>query len=412
MSQWHLIDCGLIVAFGHHHAETALLAEELAHRSCRLDIYAFRGAEVSIPFARVIPHFRHYFYTSVSTDQISGELEEFMLLSSVYLEDLTKIDRARFHADDVVIFPTLGHNELPAILQWADSFHETAPFRTIIVQHFPVEARRRRRVSFPESYYRWAWRKIPSRLADRLVFCTTTPILAAQYESVLGTRPHVIPWIKQSPSLRSQDGPHGVEARTSRRRRINAAYIGHGRPERGYQLLPSIVECCAGIPGLRFSIQACWHDRKLATIDAALEKNANVELTKGALDADRYLAFIADADLILALNDPDQGYRHMLSGVYADAALAGKPVIAHRETWAGGEVRINGNGVVFEPYTPEAVSTAIAMAAADIDRLSARATEHAAELRPRHGPSAAVEFFQRCPTVGAGRGRGDRPAPT
>ena len=60
----------------------------------------------------------------------------------------------------------------------------------------------------------------------------------------------------------------------------------------------------------------------------------------------------------------------MVSGVYADAVLAGKPVIAHRETWAGSQVSINGNGVLFEPYTAEAMSAAFAKAVADIERLS------------------------------------------
>ena len=79
---------------------------------------------MTIPFARIIPHFRHYFYAAGSTDQLSGELEDFMLLSQVYLRDLLKIDRTRFHANDVANFPTFSHNELPAILHWAGSFAE------------------------------------------------------------------------------------------------------------------------------------------------------------------------------------------------------------------------------------------------------------------------------------------------
>jgi hypothetical protein len=305
MTQWHLFDCGLTVEFGHHHAETTLLARELARRSCKLDIYAFKGADVIIPLARTIPHFRHYFYVPVSADRLSGELEDFMLLSQVYLADLVQIDRSRFHANDVVIFPTFGHNELPAILQWADSFHEAAPFRTIIVQHFPVRGFPRGRVTFPESYYRWAWRKMPRRLADRLVFCTTTPFLAAQYAKLLDTTPHVMPWMKESPAHRLRGGADGTETATSRRKQVRAAYIGHGRQERGYHLLPAIVGCCAGIPELRFTIQSCWQDPSFAAIDAALECAATAQLVKGVLSADRYLALVAEADLVLVLNDPD-----------------------------------------------------------------------------------------------------------
>ena len=135
------------------------------------------------------------------------------------------------------------------------------------------------------------------RLADRLVFCTTTTVLADQYESVLDTKPHIMPWIKRSPVPRPHVGPNGTHPSTQRGRQITAAYVGYGRPEKGYRLLPSIVERCTGIPGLRFSIQACWRDPKLAAVDAVLEKNGKVQLVKGALEADRYLAFIADADV-------------------------------------------------------------------------------------------------------------------
>ena len=64
----------------------------------------------------------------------------------------------------------------------------------------------------------------------------------------------------------------------------------------------------------------------------------------------------------------------MVSGVYADAALAGKPVMPTGKTWAGSQVSINGNGVLFKPYTAEAMSAALSKAVTDIERMSSRAT--------------------------------------
>src|SRR5438309_11941359 len=138
MTNWYLFDCGLVGEYGHHYSNAALLAEELARRSCKLDIYAHKRCQVDIPFAHLVPHFRHFFYAPVSHNPVSSEVEDFLLLRRMFWQDLWCINRAQFHSTDIVIIPTFGHSELPAILQWADTFSESAPFKTIIIQYQPI----------------------------------------------------------------------------------------------------------------------------------------------------------------------------------------------------------------------------------------------------------------------------------
>jgi hypothetical protein len=400
MTHWYLFDCGLAGAYGHHYNNAVLLAEELARRSCSLDIYAHKSCQIDIPFARLASHFRHFFYARVPRNLVSSEAEEFLLLRRMFLEDLLRINRSQFHSTDIVIFPTFGHSELPAILQWADTFSESAPFKTIIIQYYQPFEWASSRLSCPStSHYRWAWDKmLTPRLAARLAFCTTTSALATQYLEVLGTAAHVLPWLKYHAVKQSSATGAGPDALT--RGKVVAAYVGGGRAQKGYHLLPAIVERCVDIPELHFSIQRSHiRSAELAAVDTALENNNRVRFIKGTLDRDHYLSIISDADLVLLLNDPDRGYRNQLSGVYAEAALAGTAVIAHKDTWVGGQVKVNGNGVLFEQYTAESVRIALRKAMTDIGSLSARAAALAQDLRPRHGPQKVVDFLQECSSV-------------
>lgn len=70
------------------------------------------------------------------------------------------------------------------------------------------------------------------------------------------------------------------------------------------------------------------------------------EIIEGILPKERYAQLILDADIVLIPYRKEDFYART-SGVYADAVLAGKPVIATKQTWVGQQVLKHANGVTF-----------------------------------------------------------------
>jgi glycosyltransferase involved in cell wall biosynthesis len=388
---WHIFDGGLTErAPGHHAAEVLALAKELARRGQAVSVYGnvkFRGDGFPVP---VVPQIRHSFYEPLSKDQLAGELSDFIQINTLYLEDLSRIDRSRFSADDIALFPTVSENQLLAIGRWAQSFTDTAPFKTVMVAHRQLDVGfGRRQVSFPAMYYRYAWTSVAPDLPRRLFLCATTAALAAEYANVLGTWPSVLPFLFELPPLSSPARPSGSGAE------FVVAHLGEVHRHKGFPLLPSVVKSTADIPALRYFVQA-WRGSDPVILNAIAElrrESSRVTLVTDYLEIERYHEAVDRADLILLLHDPDS-YRSRMSGVYAQATLAGKPVVACSGTWMGEQVRAHGNGILFSEHSAQSVRRAILEAIEKIEILRERAHAHAVEIRGRSGVGAVIDHIE------------------
>jgi glycosyltransferase involved in cell wall biosynthesis len=385
--RWHIFNSGLLNERGHYFNEALTLSRELRRRGSAAVIYGHKQWRPTGTELAVLPVLRNRPYDALSDDALCGELLDFLGLNQNFREDLDTLDRGSFDRDDIAIFLTVTQNQLMAITRWAESFSESEPFRIVTVLHHPVRWEfSSGRISHPESYYRYIWRMLPPAVKQRIFICTTTDALADQYASVIGTRPKPLPMMLDNvPLAAPTPRAHAGE------RPIVVAYLGHARPEKGYHLLPDLIAGCAAAPRLQFFVQAAHGQAsRLQRVDAALKANPRVRLVEGELDAERYYRALAEADLILIPNHPAR-YRERLSGIYAEAALAGKPVVAPAGTWTGAQVARWGNGVLFGEYSARGIAAAVLQAVAQLDRLQEQALKAAQELRREHGAEAFVD---------------------
>ena len=386
---WHIFDASLQdESTGHHFMEALLLARELIRRGREVHVYGHANAGRSpfpVPIARL---FRHNPYDILVDDELCGELEDFLLGNAAFAEDLGRVDRRRFRHDDIVLFPTVTYNEFLAICQWTDSFGRDAPFSAAVVFHWePYRAQLSRRVSSPATYYRHVWKMAPPALRSRISLLTTTQQIADMFEPVLGERPRLRPLLNGMTE-------RPADPRRSAEGGVTVACLGAARWEKGFDLLPEIVGLTSGIPALRFLMQAPLEGPAAPEMQALLAAHPErVSILAPFLSAHEFETALLASDLILLLHRPER-YQARLSGIYAEAALAGKPVIAAAGDTIAEEVEQHGNGILFHEYSAAGAARALAEAAGTLDGLRECARRHAAVLTRSHGPGAVIDLIE------------------
>jgi hypothetical protein len=112
----------------------------------------------------------------------------------------------------------------------------------------------------------------------------------------------------------------------------------------------------------------------------------------GDLGVDEYFAGIARSDLVL-LAYPSEAYTSLKSGVFAEAAAFGKPVVAPAETWIARDMKEgHGVGQVFLEPTAESMHAALTQALGKLPELAAAA--QAIAQRVRHD-NASQRYLER-----------------
>jgi glycosyltransferase involved in cell wall biosynthesis len=165
------------------------------------------------------------------------------------------------------------------------------------------------------------------------------------------------------------------------------AILGHSRAEKGFHLIPELVERNRQ---LKFVIQISPEGADMMWKEArpAVHAAPNVELVHGALEPESYYALMTRCDIVLLPYDP------MLvplrsSGVFAEAVGAGRATVVPAGTWMAGHLEAGrAAGVVFGEFNPGAISVALRDAAARLPELSPRARECAPAWRAQQSTSA------------------------
>jgi len=118
--------------------------------------------------------------------------------------------------------------------------------------------------------------------------------------------------------------------------------------DRGYDLVCDLILLTKKkktFPSFKFVLRN--QNINIKDIKENLKKiSDNSEIIEGILPKEKYAQLILDADIVLIPYKKDDFYART-SGVYADAVLAGKPVIATKQTWVGQQVIKHANGVTF-----------------------------------------------------------------
>ncbi|MCB1310206.1 MAG: hypothetical protein KDK30_18605, partial [Leptospiraceae bacterium] len=179
-----------------------------------------------------------------------------------------------------------------------------------------------------------ALRKAVSDVSDRMLFCTDTPQLTAMYNGLGVCKFHTL-------SI-----PHTLQP-TSRdpRGKIQIAYIGDARTEKGFLHLPDIVrtirqselrdqveffiQCNFNIPGGEPGIAQALEELRALGPDG-------ITFAETPLDRESYVRVLQESDIVLLMYDRGL-YRERSSGILVEALSAGATVLAPSGSWLESE---------------------------------------------------------------------------
>lgn len=183
-------------------------------------------------------------------------------------------------------------------------------------------------------------------------------------------------------------------------RPISFTYLGLAHQDKG---LGTIVDAINGhlqdlllSSVIEFVIQfysiagaECSDALKDKLLASAIE-NKGVHLIEAPLSPDRYLAEMADADVIL-IPHKARAFGQALSGVFVEALSVGKPVIVAEATYMADQLRCYGAGETFTDEDCVSFAQAIRKAVKQIDQLVEQAFRRRAEWLEHHNGREFVD---------------------
>jgi glycosyltransferase involved in cell wall biosynthesis len=225
-------------------------------------------------------------------------------------------------------------------------------------------------------------------------FYTDTDLLKAQYDKQSEIRFVTVP-IPFRHELIDRHARDEGRAMTAARAK-NIVYMGDARPEKGYQLLPDMVQALwpnyvekgkvcftfqsnfnvpGGEPGMFEARQRLQHF-----------PSETVRLLTEPMPPAEYYRHLGEADVVIIPCLADR-YAARSSGILAEALAAGKPVIVPANTWMAAQIDPS-RGRTYKDLCglPQAVTEILD----DYDSFQRAARDYAAVWRQRHSPEAVV----------------------
>ncbi|MBE7539352.1 MAG: glycosyltransferase family 4 protein [Opitutaceae bacterium] len=386
----HLIDPQLSGEGGHYANHDAQLIRELKRRGVEVDLYGRKGATISVEGISPRPVFTHDIFQEFARDPAVWAMENFHACNDAFLADLQTIPVDQIAAGDLVYFPNLLQNQLHAIARWLTALPvDRRPAVAVMLRylnHAMDYVQKRANKELIALYYRYAVRAL-REAQPRSLICADTRELAAAYHQITGIQVLELPNPMDVAPLMARNQAGGPNEGG----RPVIVYQGHTSPLRGFHFLPDIIDRCSRLsPRPRFVIQvqnrpaalSSGLGPSLARLDKlAAEAGTSVRLVEGALSADDYFALLGEADILLLPYAPTF-YGHGSSGVFTEAASAGKVIVVSPQTVPARQGAEYGLGVVpAAKWEPSAMAEAVGNALRDLEQLRDRAATGAPRFR-------------------------------
>jgi glycosyltransferase involved in cell wall biosynthesis len=381
---YHLVAHRLTGRVGHRLAEAQALADELARRGIALRLYVHEKADRDITGA--FPAAR-----AVLTDPVFAKLP-FDRRTEMFAGMLHRHLEPEIAADDRVLTTVATQCEARAFTRWMSELPRGRKPWAIVYMisdrwNHGGEPERERQSS------EWAVVRAELQAAkaedrQRLIFSAATNALAEEIGAQLGAQVMVastpIPGVVRPPggAARASEGLPRV------------GVLGGARPEKGSALIPEIVPRVRARAPVEFIVQV--KNEKLPEPEfGALEAMGRAAGVRAFTEPGEYEARFDESDVLL-LPYQRTPYARRTSGIFLEAALAGKPVVVPEGTWMADQVAAGrAAGVVFSKLTPEDVADAVLACLRDYPRLRARALELASAWRESEGVGAFVERLEQ-----------------
>jgi len=118
------------------------------------------------------------------------------------------------------------------------------------------------------------------------------------------------------------------------------AILGGTRREKGSHLIPEIIRACRPLVQLEFVVQLTNNTLTAVEVEtlARIADEPDVSVIREAMSLAEYESALNGADTALFPYEIIP-YRKRISGVFAEAAAYGKPVVVTPGTWMAGQSR-------------------------------------------------------------------------
>jgi glycosyltransferase involved in cell wall biosynthesis len=328
----------------------------------------------------------HPFIPGIDAASARGAQQVSRRRSQLFRADLDRIaDRYALSRDDVLLINSLRHWSLKDFVEWLEERSAgQSPWAILVLHYTPFPHPGARDPA--EEGYRQAFKRIAnSKMIHRILLCTDSERLAADYRSLCDLAIHVVP-IPHSPPLRCE-----LEREPQP---LLVGFAGEARPSKGFHLLPGVVRRLrAATPpdALSFAFQSYGASDEVL---AALSPSDKVRLFSEPLGEEDYEAFVASIDLML-IPYMDSSYRAQTSGVFSEAMALGVPTIVPEDSWMADQLAVSGAGLTFRGGDEEDLARACMQAIDSYPALRARASEAAAAWRAYHNAENYCEAIIR-----------------
>lgn len=253
---------------------------------------------------------------------------------------LTRIQVSEY---DIVFIPTLCEIEL---LGTANLFLENSGLQCS--WHFLF---RRNLYEFREPSYQREIENIKDTIlafskfktmstSKKVFFYTDTDCLTHQYNSLGVFKFHTLPIPVETCYFTFAENS---------KKPLNISYIGDARDEKGFGVLPRLVQDleAAGYDKnqITFTFQSNFNDglgepdSKIAKSELSSDTNDWINLKEGPFDSKEYYHLINESDLIL-IPYSSKNYYARSSGIFTEALAKGVPVVISDKTWMSQEAQL------------------------------------------------------------------------
>ena len=246
-------------------------------------------------------------------------------------------------ADDLVFAQMIAPRHFRAWINWITT-SERPPSLVLQLGYQPQRFRGREFVGKLSS--------LPDRVRRRIFLVTDSEKMVEPFVAALRTKISYLPHVVDFCAVQRQREPKAS---------LVFFVPGNARREKGFaDILAALgkVDDLLSEQRLRIRIQCHEPDQTCREILVRRPVHQGVEWLEQSLDGSRYAEAFAACDAVLLPYHLDH-YSDRGSGIFCEARVSGKPVIASRGTWAGDRVAREGGGWLCEERDPESLAMAL-----------------------------------------------------
>ena len=242
-------------------------------------------------------------------------------------------------------------------------------------------------------YFQHAVKRLESVVGDDNLHITSavSQFMDDPRENILGVTLHKFPLPKY---YASKQPCQGIE--TNRASTLTISFLGQVDSRKNSRLLPDIIQRVnEQATNIAFFVQ-CYPEGEYALklaveISRRLSTKDNVTISKQQLETEEYFSVLENSDIIV-LPYNEKKYRHITSGVLAEAIAFGIPCVVPANTWSEKALEYsNGAGVSFSEDSISGIAEAIQKCMVNIEHLRQKGQAAARQWREEQSITAYLQ---------------------